>query len=147
MTNWKVWSCVQGYWFKWFSTFHSSLTEHLETCILVANVTTWMTKGKTTLVQKGPKKGNAANNYCPIPCLPLMCKLLTSALEEKVYAHLSEKNVLPNEHKGCRKDSRRTKDQLLIEKQILKHCKKHQHNLAMGWIDTKRPMIWCGMVG
>ena len=29
------------------------------------------------------------------------------------------------------------KDQLLIDKQILKHCKKYQHNLAMGWIDYK----------
>ena len=29
------------------------------------------------------------------------------------------------------------KDQLLIGKQILKHCKKHQRNLVMGWIDHK----------
>ena len=67
-----------------------------------------------------------------------MWKLLTSALAEKVYAHLSEKKVLPDEQKGCRKDSRGTKDQLLIDKQILKHCKKHQRSLAMGWIDYKK---------
>ena len=46
-----------------------------------------------------------------------------------------EKNVLPNEQKGCRKDSQGTKDQILIYKQILKQCKKDQRNLAMGWID------------
>ena len=95
-------------------------------------------KGKTTLIQKDPEKGNAANNYRPIACLPLMSKLLTSVLVEKVYAHLSERNVLPYEQKGCRKDSRGTKDQLLIDKQILKHCKKHQSNVAMGWIDYKK---------
>ena len=61
-----------------------------------------------------------------------------SVLAEKVYAHLSEKNVLPDEQKGCRKDSQGTKDQLLIDKQILKHCKKHQRSLAMGWIDYKK---------
>ena len=95
-------------------------------------------KGRTTLIQKDPEKGNAANNYCPITCLPLMWKLLTSVLAEKVYAHLSEKNVLQDEQKGCRKDSRGMKNQLLINKQVLKHCKKHQRNLTMGWIDYKK---------
>ena len=61
-----------------------------------------------------------------------------SVLAEKVYAHLSEKNVLTDEQKGCRKDSQGMKDQLLIDKQILKHCKKHQRSLAMGWIDYKK---------
>ena len=138
MTNWKALGpdCVQGYWFKRFST--SMLTEHLQTCVIVGDAPTWMTKGKTTLIQKDPEKGNAANNYRPIACLPLMWKLLASVLAEKVYAHLSEKNVLPDEQKGCRKDSRGTKDQLLIIKQILKHCKKHQRNLAMGWINYKK---------
>ena len=67
-----------------------------------------------------------------------MWKLLTSVLAEKVYAHLSEKNVLQDEQKGCRKDSRGMKNQLLINKQVLKHCKKHQRNLTMGWIDYKK---------
>ena len=58
---------------------------------------------------------------------------MTCALAEKVYTNLSEKNVLLDEQKWCRKDSRGTKDQLLIDKQILNHCKKHQHNLATGW--------------
>ena len=103
----------------------------------MGDVPTWMTKGKTTLIQKDPEKVNAANNYSPIACLPLMWKLLTSVLAEKVYVHLSEKNVLPDQQKGFRKDSRGTKEQLLIDKQILKHCKKHQSNLTMGWIDYK----------
>ena len=46
--------------------------------------------------------------------------------------------MLPDKRKGCRKDSRGTKDQLLIDKQVLKHCKKHQRSLAMGWIDYKK---------
>ena len=35
-------------------------------------------------------------------------------------------------------EKRGTKDQLLMDKQVLKHCKKHQRNLAMGWIDYKK---------
>ena len=74
MTNWKAFgpAFVQGYWFKRFSTLHSRLTEHLQTCVVVGDLPTWMTKGKTKLIQKDPEKGNAANNYCPIACPPLV---------------------------------------------------------------------------
>ena len=102
----------------------SRLTKHLKTGVAVGDVTTCMTKGKTTLIQKDPEKGNAVSNYCPITCLQLMWKLLTSLLAKIVYAHLYEKNVLTDEWKGCRNDSQGTKDQLLVYKQILKHCKK-----------------------
>ena len=71
----------------------------------MGDVPTWMTKGKRTLIQKDPEKENAANKYCPIAYLPLMWKLLTIVFAEKVYAQLSEKNVLPDEQKGCKKDS------------------------------------------
>ena len=92
MSNWKApgSDCIQGYWFKKFSSLHSMLTEHLQTCAVVGDVPIWMTNGKITLIQKDPEKGNAANNYCLIACLPLMWKLLISALAEKVFAHLSE---------------------------------------------------------
>ena len=42
------------------------------------------------------------------------------------------------EQKGCRKQSRGTKDQLLIDKSILKNAKRRHTNLAMGWIDYKK---------
>ena len=54
-------------------------------------------KGKNNIDSEGLEKGNASNNYCPIACLPLMWKLLTSILAEKVYVHLFEKNVEPDE--------------------------------------------------
>ena len=75
------------------------LTEHLQTYVVLGDVPTWMTKEKTTLIQKNPQKGNTANNYRRIVCLQLMWKLMTCALAEKVYTNLSEKNVLLDEQK------------------------------------------------
>merc|ERR1711911_225066 len=66
-----------------------------------------------------------------------MWKLLTGIFSEKMYQHLEEKELLPDEQKGCRKNSRGTKDQLLIDKMILKDAKKGK-NLAMAWIDYKK---------
>ena len=44
--------------------------------------------------------------------------------------------IIPSEQKGCRKGSRGTKDQLLIDKTVLRDCMKKHTNLAMAWIDT-----------
>lgn len=140
MTNWKAPGPdgVQGFWFKRFTSLHPRLAEYLQVCITTGRVPEWMTTGKTALIQKDIGKGNVASNYRPIACLPLMWKLLTCICSEKVYSHLLDRNLLPDEQKGCRKGSRGTKDQLLIDKQILKHCKRNQRNLAMGWIDYKK---------
>ena len=77
-----------------------------------------MTKGKTVLIMKDKEKGRDVKNFRPITCLPLMWKLLTGVLSEEMYNHLEENELLPDEQKGCRKRSRGTKDQLLIDKMI-----------------------------
>ena len=100
-------------------------------------------EGKNNIDPEGSRERKCGQQLPPITCLPFMWKLLTSVLVEKVYAYLSEKKVLQDEQKGCRKDSRGTKEQLLIDKPILKHCKKHQRSLAMAWIDYKKA---CDMV-
>ena len=54
---------------------------------------------------------------------------------EELYEHLEQANILPWEQKGCRKGSRGTKDQLLMDKMIVKNCKKRLTSLAVAWID------------
>ena len=87
---------------------------------------------------KEKDKGNTVTNFRPITCLPLMWKMLTGIIAEEMYKHMAEKNLLPNEQKGCRKESRRTKDQLLIDRMILRNCKSRQTGLAMAWIDYQK---------
>ena len=59
-------------------------------------------------------------------------------LAEKMYSLLETENVLPSKLKGCRKGTRGTKDQLLIDKTVLWDCKKRHTNLAMARIDYKK---------
>lgn len=93
----------------------------------------WLTFGRTILCLKGHSKGNAVDNFRPISCLPLMWKLMTGVIAEVMYKHLE--GILLEEQKWCRRRSRGTKDQLLIDKAILKDCKRRHTNLAMAWID------------
>ena len=98
-------------------------------CVHAGAVPTWMTEGRTVLIMKDKSKGTVVGNYRPIDCLPLMWTLSTSILSEAMYGHLSCQELLPNEQKGCRKNSRGTNDQLLIDKAILKNCRRRLTNL------------------
>ena len=46
--------------------------------------------------------------------------------------------MLPEEQKGCRKDSRGTNDLLYIDWAVIKEVKSRNKNLAMVWIDYKK---------
>ena len=44
-------------------------------------------------------------------------------------------NILPEEQKGCARNSYGCKDQLMINKTITEDCKKKKNNLSIAWID------------
>ena len=73
-----------------------------------------------------------------IACLPIMWKLLTGIMGEKLYQNLERNGLLADEQKGCKKGSRGTKDQLLVDKAILKNCRRRLTNLSMAWIDYRK---------
>ena len=140
LTNWKSPGPdgVQGFWIKSIKSLHSRMAAMFNDCLLSGVIPVWLTKGRTVLIMKDKSKGKEVTNYIPITCLALMLKLFTSILSEEIYKHLEEKGLLPEEQKGCRKRSRGTKDQLLIDKAIIKNCKRRKVGLAMGWIDYKK---------
>ena len=76
---------------------------------------------RTVIVLEDKEKGNIATNVRPITCLPLMWKLFTGIMGDELYKHLEEENLLPDEQKGCRRNSRGTKDQLLIDKMVIRN--------------------------
>ena len=140
MANWKAPGPdgVRGFWFKKLPSLHGVMVDVLQECVESGDVPAWMVKGRTVLIQKDPAKGKAVSNYRPIACLPLMWKLLTGIFAEKIYDHLQANNLLPDEQKGCRKRSRGTKDQLLIDKAVLKEARAKKRYLAMAWIDYRK---------
>ena len=129
LANWKAPGPdgVHGFWFKRFSSLHAQLAIKLNECLVAGEVPDWMTKGRTVLI-----------NYRPITCLPLMWKILIGVIAEEVYKSLEEREILPEEQKGCRKGSKGTNDLLYIDKQILREVKSKRKNIAMGWIDYRK---------
>ena len=141
MSNWKAAGPdgVQGFWIKKLTNCHKRISEQFG--VLVngqEDIPEWLTTGRTVLCLKDRSKGNAVDNYRPISCLPLMWKLLTGILADSMYNFLEQNNIFPVEQKGCKRDSRGTKDQLIIDKTVLKDCKRRKTNLGMAWIDYRK---------
>ena len=149
ISNWKApgHDGIHGFWFKKFTSIHGRLALEMNGCLQAAQVPEWMTKRKTTLTQKDPSKGNAPNNYKPITCLPMMWKIRTAQIKEKIYYSLISRGWFPDEQKGCRKGSRGTAELLYIDQHTLDESKKRRKNLAMAWFDYKKaydmvPQSW-----
>ena len=141
MPNWKAWGTdgVQGFCLKKITSCHERIAIQLNSLLnKEAALPLWMTLGKTILCQKDPAKGNEVSNFRPISCLPLMWKLMISILADGMYAYLDENSLLPSEQKGCKKRSRGTKDQLLIDQMVLRDCKRRHTSLAMAWVDYRK---------
>ena len=140
MPNWKSPGpdLVQGFWLKNFSSLHERISLQLKECLDSGFVPSWLTTGRTSLLQKDNSKGNLASNYRPITCLLLIWKLLTGVIADQMYAHLDQKKLLPEEQKGCRKGSRGTNNLLYIDRAVIKEVKSRNKNLAMAWIDYKK---------
>ena len=131
MPSWKVpgRDVVQGFWLKKLRALHGRIAEQLNNILNgEEQLLEWLTFERTILGLKDPSKGNAVDNFRPISCLPLMWKLMTGVIAEGMYEYLED--ILPEEQKGGRR-RRGANDQLLIDKAILKVCKRRCTNLAM----------------
>ena len=140
MPNWKSPGpdLVQEFWLKNFSSFHERVRLQLKECLDSGFVLSWLTRGRTSLLQKDKSKDNVSSNYRPITCLPLMWKLLTGVIADLIYAYLDQEKLLPEVQKGYRKGSRPTNDLLYIDRAVIKEVKSRNKNLAMAWRDYKK---------
>ena len=91
----------------------------------------WLTRGRTSLLQKDKSRGNVASNYRLITCLLLMWKVLAGVIADQIYAHLDQEKLLSEEQKGCRKGFRGTNDLLYIDRAVIKKINSRNENLGM----------------
>ena len=63
---------------------------------------------------------------------------MTAIIAEAIQNCLEQNGLIPEEQKGNRRKSRGTKDQLLIDKMILRNAKRRKTNLHVAWIDYKK---------
>ena len=136
---------MQGFWSKKLRRLPGRIAEHLNNIWNREELPEWLTFGRTILCFKDQSKGNAVDNFRPISYLPLLWKLMTVAIAKVMYKHLE--GIPSEEQTGCRRRNRGTRDQLLIDKAILKDCKRRHANLPWPGETTARFMTRCHMAG
>ena len=81
--NWKAPGPdgIHGFWLKKLPAYHQTIAEQLEKIVNGEEDSPgWMISGRTVLCIKDSNKGNAADNFRPISCLPVTLATLTSFL-------------------------------------------------------------------
>ena len=68
----------------------------------------------------------------------LLWKLLTGIVNVKVYDHLNQQSLLPEEQKGCRQKTRGTKEQLLIDNAVVRNSRRRKTNLNVAWVGFRK---------
>ena len=58
-----------------------------------------------------------------------------------VLCQKEEEKILPEEQKDCKRNSRGTKDQVLLDKAVLRDRKRRSTNLAIAWIDYRKTHV------
>ena len=81
---------------------------------------------------KSHLKGTAPNNYWFVTCLPMMWKILTTQIRDKIYYWLISRGIFYKEQKGSCKKTDGTEEHILHEKNT------RWKNLATAWIDNKK---------
>lgn len=138
--NWKAPGIdkVHNFWLKYLTSLHKQLLWAFNKILKEPdNMPGWMTEGTAYLIPKSRETRNP-KNYRPIACLPTTYKILTGILCNRIYSHLQNNQILPEEQKGCRKGSRGCKDSLMISQMIMQKTKKGKHDLNVAWIDYKK---------
>ena len=104
-------------------------------CLNTGQVPTLMTEGLTVLIVKDKSEATVVENYIAIACLQLMCNVLEIIFSEAVYGRLRSPG---NYYQMKRRYVERTPDQLLINKAILKNCRRRLTYIYMEWIEYRK---------
>ena len=139
----KSWKCpgidfIQNFWYKQFTCTHKPLSRIFTSFLYNPHLMpTLFVSGNTLLI---PKNEHTEDPSCyrPITCLPSIYKILMSCITKLIQNFISDHNIIAEEQKGCKRNRKGTKDQLLIDSIILEQSKKYNRNLYTIFIDYKK---------
>lgn len=129
---------IQNIWLKKFTSTHKQMAKYFNSILnSELNIPDFLLKGNTYLLHKTGDTRNPAN-YRPITCLSTMYKLFTKILANRIYEHCEAHQIIYEEQKGCSKNTKGCKDQLIIDSVTVQQAIKKKRNLSMAFIDYKK---------
>lgn len=130
---------IHNFWYKKLTSIHEKTADLFNQCLKEpSKIPPFMTIGVTYLLPKTTPASRDPALYRPITCLPTIYKLLTSILTDKISDHLDTNNIIAEEQKGSKRNSRGCKEQIIIDSAIVGEAKKLKKPLYTAYIDYKK---------
>ena len=110
--------------------------------MLTRRASTWMDDQRKDYINpKGPWKETAPNKYRPITCLPMMWKILTAQIREKIYYSLTSCGLFPDERmpQKIQRHSRIT-----LHRSTHPKWEQDMTEWSSYWLDKLQKGIWYG---
>ena len=130
--NWKAPGPDEllGCWIKTFISCHNRMAAQLQLCFEMNEIPNWLTTGKTVLITKDREKGMMSptldqKHACVLCGRYSLDYLVRNDLIIKKTRDCCQRN------KRCRRKSKGTKDQLIIDKILLRNCKIQMTRLGI----------------
>ena len=130
--------CISAYWLRAFPSIVTFLKAAMWKVMDGASeLPEWVVRGRTVML---PKEGctGKPDQYRPITCLNTSYKLLTTTLAEVLMAHVTAKNLLPEEQKALRRGRRGCLDALTVDAAIAREAQVDKRDLSVAWIDYRK---------
>ena len=106
----------------------------------------WIIKTRTTLAAKN-RDTHDPKNYRPIACENIFSNTYTGTIAQLIEEHLTENSIIFSEQAGAKEGSWGCIDKLMINKVVTDEIVKGRRNLSMMWLDYKKRMTQCPMLG
>ena len=124
-----------------FTSIHDRLAIEMWICLQETDKPKWMTIGKTSLIQKDPKKEPPKKLRTDLVPTDNMEKLTVQNREE-IHDPLISRRLFPKEEKGCFKRAQGTWEFVYVDELILKDSKVRQIcNYGVDWLHED---LWYG---
>ena len=139
--NWKApgKDKIMNFWLKRFTSTHTHIAELFNRYITYPHTMPHtLTQGITYLKPKDPADTENPAKYRPITCLPTIYKVLTAIIARKITSHITQNNIINEEQKGCCKEARGCKEQLIIDTEITHQAKIKHRSLHYAYIDYQK---------
>ena len=83
-SNWRVRDPdgIQGFWIKNSIALYTRIAAQLNDIVRFEE---WMVTGRTVSCIKDESRGNVDDNYRPITCSPVLCKVLPEIARDEMY--------------------------------------------------------------
>ncbi|XP_075170249.1 uncharacterized protein LOC142242567 [Haematobia irritans] len=138
--NWKQPGVdkIHNYYYKYLTTLHSHMLNIFNNMITnPQQITQEMCAGITYLKPK-VEQPTTASQYRPITCLNTIYKIFTSCIAAKISEYCENNNIIAEEQKGCRQNTKGCKDQLIIDSVITNQAIRNRKNLYTAFIDYQK---------